>query len=144
MPSPYRVRVVTWAEAGPTLAELRRRVFVEEQGVPLELEQDGLDAACVHVLAEADGGEAVGTGRLRADGRVGRMAVLAAHRSRGVGAALLDALTAAAAEAGVRELALHAQLAARAFYERAGFRAEGEVYVEAGLPHVDMRKRLRA
>jgi predicted GNAT family N-acyltransferase len=138
----YRVRIVTWSEAGLRLAELRRRVFIDEQGVPFELEQDGLDAECVHVLAEAESGESIGTGRLLPDGRIGRMAVLASHRSRGVGAAMLEALTTAASAAGLREVDLHAQLSARAFYERAGFRAEGAVYFEAGLPHVDMRKTL--
>ncbi|HKP61070.1 MAG TPA: GNAT family N-acetyltransferase [Polyangiales bacterium] len=138
----FRVRQVDWAEAGPTLMAIRRRVFVDEQHVPIELEQDGLDPECVHVLAEDQGGQPIGTGRLRGDGRIGRMAVLADQRGGGVGAVILRALTDAARARGLRELELHAQTSAQAFYEREGWQAHGEVYLEAGIPHVDMRKRL--
>ena len=139
-PSPgFRVRLVDWREASGTLSAIRTTVFVGEQGVPPEIEIDGRDPGCAHVLAESDAGEAVGTGRLMPDGRIGRMAVLAAWRGRGVGAAMLEALVAEAKRRGFRETYLHAQAHAKDFYARHGFVVEGEEYLEAGIPHVLMR-----
>ncbi|MBX3715316.1 MAG: GNAT family N-acetyltransferase [Burkholderiales bacterium] len=139
-PSPgFRVRLVDWREASGTLSAIRTTVFVGEQGVPPEIEIDGRDPGCAHVVAESDSGEAVGTGRLMPDGRIGRMAVLAAWRGRGVGAAMLEALVAEARRRGFRETYLHAQAHAKDFYARHGFVVEGEEYLEAGIPHVLMR-----
>lgn len=139
-PSPgFRVRLVDWREASGTLSAIRTTVFVGEQGVPPEIEIDGRDPGCAHVVAESDSGEAVGTGRLMPDGRIGRMAVLAAWRGRGVGAAMLEALVAEAKRRGLRETYLHAQAHAKDFYARHGFVVEGEEYLEAGIPHVLMR-----
>jgi predicted GNAT family N-acyltransferase len=138
-----RVRLVGWQESAEVLQAIRCRVFIEEQHVPPEIEQDGLDGDCLHVLAEDPEGRPIGTARLRGDGGsacIQRMAVLREQRGRGVGATMLQALTDAARAQGVRELRLHAQLSARAFYERAGWQAHGEEYLEAGIPHVDMRK----
>ncbi|MEN9891146.1 MAG: hypothetical protein RLY78_1441 [Pseudomonadota bacterium] len=140
-----RVRTGDWATLGPAASVVRQRVFVEEQGVPAELELDEADALCVHALAEDDGG-VIGTGRLlpaeAGVAKVGRMAVLPRGRGRGIGAALLRALTEAAVARGDRELRLHAQLSARGFYERAGYAVEGEVFVEAGIEHIEMARRL--
>jgi predicted GNAT family N-acyltransferase len=126
----------------PQVAALRTRVFVEEQGVPPEIEQDAHDATAVHALAEDDGGRVVATGRLLVrDGRavVGRMAVDAPARGRGHGAAVLAELHRQARALGLTEVELHAQLSARGFYERAGYTAVGDVYEEAGIAHVTMR-----
>lgn len=139
-PSPgFRVRLVDWRDASAVLSSIRTTVFVGEQGVPPEIEIDGRDPGCAHVLAESDAGEAVGTGRLMPDGRIGRMAVLAAWRGRGVGAAMLGALVAEARRRGFRETYLHAQSHARDFYARHGYVVEGAEYLEAGIPHVLMR-----
>ena len=138
-PPDFRVRLVVWREASGTLSAIRTTVFVGEQGVPPEIEIDGRDPGCAHVVAESDSGEAVGTGRLMPDGRIGRMAVLAAWRGRGVGAAMLEALVAEARRRGFRETYLHAQAHAKDFYARHGFVVEGEEYLEAGIPHVLMR-----
>ncbi len=139
-PSPgFRVRLVDWREASGTLSAIRTTVFVGEQGVPPEIEIDGRDPGCAHVVAESDSGGAVGTGRLMPEGRIGRMAVLAAWRGRGVGAAMLEALVAEARRRGFRETYLHAQAHAKDFYARHGFVVEGEEYLEAGIPHVLMR-----
>jgi len=134
-----QVRLVDWSARADRLREIRRVVFVEEQRVPAELELDGLDPECAHVLAEDARGEAIGTGRLLQDGRIGRMAVLATWRNRGIGTRLLHALMEAARAQGLHEVHLHAQQNARAFYERHGFMIEGEPYLEAGIPHIDMR-----
>jgi predicted GNAT family N-acyltransferase len=130
----------------PEVAALRTRVFVEEQGVPPEIERDDADATAVHVLSRDDGGRVVATGRLVVrDGRavIGRMAADATARGRGYGAAVLTELHRQALRLGFGEVELHAQVSARGFYEQAGYVAEGEEYVEAGIVHVTMRRRLR-
>jgi len=124
---------------------VRRAVFVEEQGVSPEIERDDLDGSADHVVVR-DHGEVVATGRLvvRADGTglIGRMAVLAGARGTGTGAAVLRALESRARERGRRAVELHSQSQARGFYERAGYTAYGAEYVEAGIPHICMRKAL--
>ncbi len=129
----------------PAVAALRSRVFVDEQGVPAEIEQDVHDVTAVHALAEDDEGRVVATGRLlvRDDrGVIGRMAVDASARGRGHGADVLAELHRQAAALGLTEVELHAQLTARGFYERAGYTAVGGVYEEAGIAHVTMRRPL--
>lgn len=138
----FRVRLVEWRDASPVLTRIRTTVFVGEQGVPPEIEIDGRDPECVHAVAEDAAGEAIGTGRLMPDGRIGRMAVLAAWRGRGVGAAILEALMAEARRRGFRETYLHAQAHAKEFYARHGYVAEGKEYLEAGIPHIGMRASL--
>lgn len=138
----FRVRLVDWRDASSRLCAIRTTVFVGEQNVPPEIEIDGRDPECAHALAESAAGEAIGTGRLMPDGRIGRMAVLAAWRGRGVGAAILEALMAEARRRGFRETYLHAQSHALDFYARHGYVVEGEEYFEAGIPHIGMRARL--
>ena len=138
----FRVRLVDWRDASPDLSRIRTTVFVGEQNLQTEIEIDGRDPQCAHVLAETAAGEAIGTGRLMADGRIGRMAVLAAWRGRGVGAAMLEALMAEARRRGLREAYLHSQSHAKDFYARHGYAVEGEEYLEAGIPHIGMRARL--
>jgi predicted GNAT family N-acyltransferase len=117
-------------------------VFVEEQKIPAELEWDAADAECVHAVAFNRFGMAVGTGRLleHAPGvaKIGRMAVLASLRGSRVGRAVLEALADVARARGERELLLHAQTSAVAFYARAGFTPRGPVFTEAGIPHQEM------
>lgn len=136
---------------------LRHEVFVIGQDVPEDLERDSLDADGEHAVALA-GSSVVGTGRLvdgaideegvlvpgttGAVGTIGRMAVASSARGSGVGRALLDLLVARAAERGFPVVELHAQVHALAFYERAGFVPYGEVYDEAGIEHLGMRREL--
>jgi predicted GNAT family N-acyltransferase len=127
----------------PEIAVLRTRVFVEEQGVPPEVERDALDATAVHAVARDERGRVVATGRLLVRGGravVGRMAVDAAARGRGHGAAVLAELHRQAERLGLSEVELHAQVTARGFYERAGYTAVGDVFEEAGIAHVTMRR----
>lgn len=151
----HHVRLASPADL-PRLFALRHDVFVLGQAVPEELERDELDRTADHVVALLQG-RVVGTGRL-VDGRIdvtgrlvprtpghvgtiGRMAVAAGHRGGGVGRDLLDLLLGRAAERGLPEVELHAQVHARSFYERAGFAAYGSTYYEAGIEHVGMRRR---
>lgn len=127
-----------WARHAAALSAIRRRVFVEEQGVPIALELDDLDQAAWHLLALVDGVTPVGTARLLDDGHIGRMAVLPAWRGQGIGTSLLrHAIQMAQADG--RRAFLHAQCSAIPFYERLGFRAEGPVFLDAGIAHRLMR-----
>jgi len=132
---------MAWESARAQAAPIRFAVFVREQGVPAQIELDELDAGCLHALA-FQGHGAVATGRLLPDGHIGRMAVLKEWRGRGVGGAMLEKLVAAAAERGIRAVRLSAQVHALAFYRAHGFRPEGEVYQEAGIPHQGMLREL--
>jgi len=124
---------------------LRHAVFVVEQGVPEALERDDLDAGAYHAIA-LDHDRCVATGRLVRQaggvGRVGRMAVDAGWRRRGLGGLVLEALEARARVDGLREIELHAQCYVEAFYARRGYVRVGDVFEEAGIDHVAMRKRL--
>ena len=139
--------VVRLAEPGdrPALHALRQVVFVQGQGVPQDLERDAQDEVCDHAVALLDGA-VVGTGRLLAPAdrtaTVGRMAVAADARGRGVGSAVLQTLEQRAVERGWTAVELHAQVHARVFYERAGYTPVGQTYLEAGIEHLTMRKEL--
>jgi len=123
---------------------LRREVFVVEQGVPPELEVDADDPIAIHLVALHEG-RVVGTLRMVRHGRtakIGRMAVSASSRSKGIGGALMRFAALTAGRDGVEEIILAAQLPARKFYRRLGYLEEGDVFYDANLAHVRMRKRL--
>lgn len=133
----FIVRHADWAVDGTGLRAVRRSVFIDEQRVPESLEWDAYDECSRHVIAEACG-RPIGTGRLLPDGHIGRLAVLAQWRGRGVGAALLSKLLETARRNGCREAVLNAQTRAIGFYARFGFRAHGPEFDDAGIPHVRM------
>lgn len=126
--------------------EVRRRVFVEEQGVPPEEEYDAYDAVAVHVVAVHDG-QVIGTGRLfrheSGEARIGRMAVDLKWRRRGVGGRLLAALEDQARLQQLGRVVLHAQTYVQEFYARHGYAPVGPFFMEAGIEHVAMWKDLK-
>lgn len=134
----FSIRRAVWSADAPQLQSVRRAVFIVEQQVPEELEWDADDPVATHVLALAADGQAIGTGRLLPDGHIGRMAVSASWRRRGVGLAILRWLIACARARGDAAAHLHAQTHALGFYARAGFIAHGTVFMEAGIPHQAM------
>jgi predicted GNAT family N-acyltransferase len=136
-----RIELMSWENARAQASAIRLAVFVEEQGVPREIEMDEFDAQCIHALAFEDG-TAVGTGRLLPDGHIGRMAILKPWRGRGIGSAILHRLIEAARRRGDREVLLSAQVHAVGFYRAHGFAPEGEVYEEAGIAHQAMIRAL--
>ena len=136
----FSVATVDDAASQAAAHAVRDAVFVGEQQVPPALERDAFDVLSLHVLARDAAGQAIGTGRLAPDGRIGRLAVVADWRGRGVGEALLRALLALADGAGLRTTSLHAQLAAMDLYARHGFVAHGPVFEEAGIAHRAMRR----
>lgn len=137
-----RVTLGDWETQRQDAQAVRYEVFVVEQKVPLDMEWDEMDVRCVHAVAYSAEGTAVGTGRLLPDGHIGRMAVRQPVRGKGIGAIMLEALVDAASKRGDREVMLNAQTQAEPFYERYGFRRDGEVFMEAGIPHIHMRRAL--
>jgi predicted GNAT family N-acyltransferase len=126
----------------PAAYAVRHQVFVGEQAVPPELERDGFDDLAVHLVA-LRGDTVIGTLRIVVSGagaKIGRMAVLAAERKGGVGTGLMDRAHEFARTMNVKEVTLHAQLTAKEFYARLGYCEEGDIFEEAGIAHVTMRK----
>lgn len=124
--------------------EIRREVFVREQGVPEEIEMDELDSEAIHVLA-SENGVAAGCGRLLlkgGDARIGRVAVRKAMRRSGIGDGICRLLMAMAGDSGAQKVTVNAQLTAVDFYESLGFEKEGEAFMEAGIEHVRMVREL--
>ncbi len=143
-PTALEIRPVARNGERDAALALRHRVFCEEQGVARDLEADGRDGEALHVVAVSDGA-VVGTCRLVLDGdtaKLGRMAVEPEARGRGIGAALLAGAEREARAVGAQRIALHAQAGARDLYARGGFVERGEIFVEAGIEHVLMEKRL--
>lgn len=134
-----RLTLGDWARQKTDARAVRYEVFVLEQKVPVELEWDDMDAACLHVLVYDESGQAVGTGRLLPDGHIGRMAVRERARGQGIGGIMLEALMTEARRRGDRCVLLNAQTHAEPFYRRFGFVRDGEEFMEAGIPHIGMR-----
>ena len=124
---------------------LRFRVFVAEQSIPPEEELDEADATAIHAIAIVDE-KVVGTGRLLcledAQSQIGRMAVDASCRRKGVGSRILEFLEESARARGMRDCVLHAQEYVKSFYSAHGYREDGPPYLEVNIPHVVMRKEL--
>lgn len=137
-----RIELGAWDELAQEATPIRHAVFVQEQGVPVDIELDEWDPLSLHAIARDGDGRAIGTGRLLPDGHIGRMAVRKPFRRQGVGRALLDSLVTAAIGRGLSLLQLHAQTHAEGFYAQAGFVAEGDEFGEAGIPHRRMARRL--
>lgn len=127
-----------WTALGEAASEIRRLVFIEEQRVPQEEEWDGRDPECRHFLALHDT-LPLGTARLLPDAHIGRVAVLAQARGLGIGAALMRAAIESARRDGHACVELAAQTHALAFYEHLGFMAFGDEFLDAGIPHRNMR-----
>jgi predicted GNAT family N-acyltransferase len=138
------VREARDAAEREALLALRHEVFVDEQGVPRELEMDEDDESAVHIVALQDGA-LVGTCRVVQAGsqaKFGRLVVARAARGRGIGAALLAEAERRARAMGCDQMVLAAQTSAIGLYERAGYSARGEVYLDAGIEHMTMEKPL--
>ena len=147
-------RVETEAELEGAI-NVRMRVFVVEQQIPAEVELDEADATATHAVALYQG-EVIGTGRLVIEegaagsgepvgrvgriGRIGRMAVDQTWRRQGVGGQILQFLEGEARARGLTRCILHAQEYVKAFYAGLGYQEQGEVFLEEGIPHIEMWK----
>ena len=130
---------VTWHQAHSQLREIRTKVFIDEQQVPIELELDDLDETAQHLLVVDDKAYPVACARLLSNGSIGRMAVLKAWRGLGVGSALLSEAISLHAQHGLQTITLSAQVHAVTFYEKAGFVVMSQPYLDANILHVDMQ-----
>jgi tRNA(adenine34) deaminase len=138
----FTVSSTSWAERvdREALTKIRFDVFVHEQSVPADSEIDADDPLSEHAVARMNkDGMAIATGRLLPNGHIGRMAVLKAYRGTGAGMAILRHLMARAQAKGFSFVELSAQTHAIPFYERAGFVAYGEEYLDCDIPHRMMR-----
>lgn len=122
---------------------VRMAVFVFEQQIPAEDEFDEQDPQCHHVLARDQDGKPIGTGRLTADGQIGRLAVLKEWRGQGVARSVLRALLEKAQTLGLSTVTANAQQTDSGFYQKFGFDRQGDVFMEAGIPHQAMRLMLQ-
>ncbi len=140
----FEVRRVSGQDEMTRALALRHEVFCVEQGVPEHEELDGRDPDGIHLVAIASG-ELLGTCRVLMVGstaQFSRLAVRTSARRRGVATALLKAADAETVAAGGHRLVLHAQTYAQPLYEHAGYRSRGRVFVEAGIKHIAMEKRV--
>lgn len=136
------VKTGSWSELGEHAGAIRTAVFVEEQGIPLEMEWDEADKTAMHAVAYNGLGQPIGTGRLLQHtpgcAKIGRMAVNRVLRGASLGRELLNALVAQAEQRGDSEVLLHAQRSAEGFYARLGFAPRGEPFDEVEIPHIEM------
>lgn len=122
---------------------VRKAVFIDEQGIDPALEYDDLDPICIHFIGLCHGAT-VTTARLRpigdGVGKVERVATLASARGNGYAKKLMLAIESVARESGLHELKLGAQLTALPFYERLGYEAFDDEFLDADIPHRMMKK----
>ena len=130
--------------AGPddmaAIFDIRARVFIDEQGVAENIERDGKDGEALQLIAFADG-KPVGTARIlvsEGTGKIGRVAVLNAHRGKGLGQGLILAALDELRRCGAHTAKLGAQTHALGFYEALGFKAQGPEFLDADIPHREM------
>ncbi len=132
----YTVRTATWQADRAELELVRRQVFIVEQKIPESEEWDDEDENSSHVLVFSEKRDVVGTGRIDANGKIARLAVLAEYRGQGVGSAMLTRLIDEARQRGFTQVYLHSQTHALNFYKKFGFVSDEEIFSEGGIPHV--------
>ena len=134
----FSIQKVDWETHRSELLEIRIQVFVKEQSVPIEEEEDASDPGSIHIIVYSSSGQAAATGRLTPKGWIGRMAVLKEYRGLGLGLTILKELTALGFEHSLTEIWLSAQTHAIPFYEKLGYKIHGEIYDDCNIPHQDM------
>ncbi|MEH1844639.1 MAG: GNAT family N-acetyltransferase [Nostoc sp.] len=137
------IKVADFSEEFPAIAAIRKSVFQEEQGVDPALEFDGKDEISQHLIAYLDV-EAVGTTRIRyldaQTAKIERLAVLSTARGQGIGQKIMENALVVIANKNIREVVIHSQEYVKRLYHKLNFVEEGEIFEEAGIPHVKMRK----
>ena len=143
MTQPFTVSLVSWHDGEPLLKAIRTAVFIREQGVPEEMEWDEHDATCRHALALSLNGDAIACGRMFSNGHIGRIAVLSDWRGKMVGTAIMEAFLNYADAHDYPQVDVDAQVQAKPFYQRFDFTERGEVFMDAGIPHIKMLLKLK-
>ena len=131
-------KVVNFDDSFSDIEKIRTTVFIKEQRVPFKLEWDEFDNESTHILAYYDN-KPVGTARLLDDGHIGRMAVLKEYRNRNIGRNMLKYVIDIAKKLSINTIELSAQKHAVEFYKKQGFSETSDVYLDAGIPHYDMK-----
>jgi len=138
-------RVAKLPEEFPVVATIRKIVFQEEQGVDTALEFDGKDDICEHLIAYLDN-QAVGTARLRylddKTVKIERLAVLSIARRQGIGQKIMEEALEFIVHKNMTEVVVYAQLYIKSLYQKLNFIEVGEIFLEAGIPHIEMRMSL--
>ncbi|AUB35616.1 putative N-acyltransferase, GNAT family [Nostoc flagelliforme CCNUN1] len=137
------IKIADLPEEFPAIAAIRKSVFQEEQGVDPALEFDGKDELSQHLIAYLDQ-KAVGTTRIRyldeKTAKIERLAVLSTARGQGIGKKIMENALQIIASKNVREVVIHAQESVKVLYQKLNFVEEGEIFEEAEILHVKMRK----
>lgn len=124
------------------LVQLRTEVFVLEQKVDIQIEQDIKDFTAIHYIVW-DNNEAVGCLRILDEEEyavIGRVAVKKSRRKEKIGYALMKAIENDPFIKSKGKISLHAQRSAENFYIKCGYKIASEPYIEAGIEHVMMEK----
>ncbi len=139
------IKVAQLPEEFPVVATIRKIVFQEEQGVDAALEFDGKDDICEHLIAYLDD-QAVGTARLRyldnKTVKIERLAVLSIARGQGIGQKIMEKALEIIAHKNITEAVVHAQTYIKSLYQKLNFTEVGEIFIEASIPHIEMRKKI--
>lgn len=139
--SEFNVVTGDWEQLQQDAKHIREQVFILEQEIAPEDEWDDQDPISIHFVVY-DGVLPIATARLLVDDHIGRVAVLAAYRSQGIGKLVMQQIIALAQQQQRKELVLSSQVHATEFYSGLGFQVQGESYLDCGIPHVDMSMRL--
>lgn len=137
----YIIKSGSWAELKRDAAQIRRKVFVQEQSIPEQDEWDDQDAVSLHFVVydvKHEQSQPIATARLLENNSIGRVAVLKAYRGRGIGQLIMQQIIDYAQTEKRQCLKLSSQVHAILFYETLGFRIKGEEYLDCGIPHIDM------
>ena len=125
--------------------EVRRQVFVGEQGIPEDVELDEYDKEALHMVVK-DGDRVIGTARVQflstSQAKIERMAILKPLRRRGIGSRIIAFLSEELRNRQVEQVVLHAQYSVVAFYKSCGFEETGSPFLEVGIKHIKMQRQL--
>lgn len=140
------IRTAKLPQELPEIESIRKAVFQVEQGVDSELDFDGKDEVSEQIIAYLDK-QAVGTARIRylnqKIAKIERLAVLSEVRGKGIGKQIMELALDLANKKNIKEVVINAQEYIIGLHQKLGFEPEGEIFEEAGIAHVKMRKKLR-
>ena len=125
--------------------KVRKSVFQKEQGIDIKLDFDNKDDNSDHIVAYYDDNP-IGTTRIRYlndnVAKIERTSVMQNYRGCGVGKKIIEYAICFLKEKGIEKVILNAQEHAKGFYEKLGFKQDGELFKEANIPHVSMYKKI--
>jgi len=133
-----RIQTTSFEASEADISSIRDTVFCLEQNIPRDIEWDGEDSEFTHVIAYGENNTPIGTGRIKSDGKIGRLAILKDLRGQGIGERILMSLIDVARDKGLKQVYLHAQIQAESFYSNRGFQKDGAEFIEANIRHVKM------